>query len=178
MGIGRTLAFIILSALILNCPTNANNESKPHEKLEPERVELAVEQVKSVAGLFKTSLEVLEDDGKININFNLQNVSGKEQRISYGSGQQYDIFIYNEKKEEIYRWSINRAITQAGIVRNMKKDDKLIFNEQWNLKDNKRHVVPPGKYTMKVEVMVDLYSEEIPRIHPDDLTAGAIFEVH
>lgn len=108
MGIGKFIGSIMLSALIWGCPTSANNESKPHENLEPVRVELAVkldpevenelqrkkdEQSKSVAGLFKTSLEVLNEDGKININFFLQNISGKEQHISYGSGQQYDIFI-------------------------------------------------------------------------------------
>ncbi|MZQ85612.1 hypothetical protein GQF01_26170 [Paenibacillus sp. 5J-6] len=192
MGIGKNSAIVLLSVLLLVCPTSVNDESKPHETFEPVRVELAVnpdpevenelqkkqdEQSKSVAGLFKTSLEVLNEDGKLNVNFNLQNVSGKEQRISYGSGQQYDIFIYNEKKEEIYRWSINRAFTQALIIRNLKKDDKLIFNEEWNLKNKKRHAVPPGKYTIEVEVMIDLNSEGIVRIHPDDLTAKTIFEV-
>jgi flagellar hook assembly protein FlgD len=60
----------------------------------------------------------------------------------------------------------------------MIKDDKLIFNEKWNLKDNKGNIVPPGTYTIKVEVMIDLYPKGPPRIHSDDLTARTIFKVN
>lgn len=193
MGVAENLWRIILSVLILGCSTSANNESKPHENLEQVPVELAVklapeveidlqkkkeEQSKSVAGLFKTSVEVFNKEGKISLDFSLQNVSGKEQHISYGSGQKYDIFIYNAQNEEIYRWSNNKAFTQALIVTNMMKDSKLVFNEQWNLKDNKGNKVPPGKYTIKVNVMIALNSEEIRRIHSDDLTARTIYEVN
>lgn len=193
MGVAEILWRIILSILILGCSTSASNVSKPHESLEQVPVELAVklvpeveidlkkkkeEQSKSVAGFFKTSLEVLNKEGKINFDFSLQNVSGKEQHISYGSGQKYDIFIYNAQNEEIYRWSINKAFTQALIVTTMKKDSKLVFNEQWNLKDNKGNIVPPGKYTIKVEVMIASNSEEIHQIHSDDLTARTVYEVN
>ncbi|MDR6551870.1 BsuPI-related putative proteinase inhibitor [Paenibacillus qinlingensis] len=45
-----------------------------------------------------------KEDGKIKFSFYLQNVSGKEQQISYGSGQKYDIFICNEQNEEVYKY--------------------------------------------------------------------------
>jgi hypothetical protein len=189
MGVGKFIWRIILSTLILGCSTSANKESKPHENLEPVQLERAVtinpkienelqklkdEKLKSVSGLFKPSLEVLKVDGKIKLSFYLQNVSGKEQQISYGSGQKYDIFIYNEQNEEIYKWSINKAFTQALIVRNFIIDDKLNFNEEWNLNDNKGNLVPPGKYTIEVKIMINLESETI---NPDDLTARTICEI-
>ncbi len=189
MAIGQFLWRIILITLILGCSVSANKESEPHENLEPVQIEQAVtitpkienelqknkgEEIKLVSGLFKPSLEVLKEDGKIKLSFYLQNVSGKEQQISYASGQKYDIFIYNEQNEEVYKWSINKPFTEALIVRNFIKDDKLNFNEEWNLKDNKGNLVPPGKYTIEVKIMINLKSETI---KPDDLTSRTICEI-
>ncbi|KRE92123.1 hypothetical protein ASG89_33725 [Paenibacillus sp. Soil766] len=186
---GQFLWRIILCTLIFGCSTSTNKEIKPHENLLPVQIERAVtinpktenelqkkkdEQLKLVSGLFKPSIEVLKEDGKIKLSFYLQNVSGKEQQISYGSGQKYDIIIYNEQNEEIYKWSINKAFTQALIVRNFIQDDKLNFNEEWNLKDNKGNLVPPGKYTIEVKIMINLKSETT---NQDELTARTICEI-
>ncbi|NHN34847.1 BsuPI-related putative proteinase inhibitor [Paenibacillus agricola] len=94
--------------------------------------------------------------------------------MSYGSGQQYDIFVYNEQNEEVFKWSNNKAFTSALIVRNLLKEGKLTFNEEWSLKNNKGNPIPPGNYTIVVRVMIGITSKTI---NPDDLTAKTILEV-
>lgn len=130
-------------------------------KLEKGVPEIKTMKPQPVSGLFKTSLELKHENGKIKLDFSLQNVSGKDLQISYGSGQKYDIWVYNEQNEEVYKWSINKAFTQALIVRGFKDAEKLAFNEEWNLNDNQNHPVPPGKYTIAVKVMIGLDSVSI-----------------
>ncbi|NHN34848.1 hypothetical protein [Paenibacillus agricola] len=87
----KVLLGIIISTLIFGCSTSINKENQTLENLEPVQVERGVsidpeiekelqkkkeEQLKSVSGLFKTSLESVKEDGKIKLTFSLQNVSG------------------------------------------------------------------------------------------------------
>lgn len=121
-------------------------------------------------------MTLLKEDGRVKLNFSLQNVSGKDQQISHGSGHKYDIFIYNEQNEEVYDWSINKAFTQALIVRDLNKNEKLTFNEEWNLNDIKGKPVPSGSYTIVVKVMIDIYMES-GEISPYDLTDKSKIEI-
>jgi hypothetical protein len=133
-----------------------------------------LDKKKPLEGLFETTLETAASDEKIQISFSLKNIAGKMQQISYGSGQQYDIWVYNEQNEEIYTWSNNKAFTEALIVRELGETGELTFKENWTLKDNQGKSIPPGKYTIKVEVMIGIESGTI---SPDELTAKALIEI-
>lgn len=148
-----------------------NKDYKFDPKIEEELLRKKMEQIKPIQGLFETTVDTVEAGDKININFALKNISGKDLIISYGSGQQYDILVYNEQHEEVYKWSLNKAFTQALIVRELDKSGQLLFNEEWNLKDNKGNPIPTGKYRIAVRVMIELESGNI---SPDELTAESI----
>jgi hypothetical protein len=137
-------------------------DKKPQEKKQP------------MQGLFETTMETVNADGKIGINFGLKNISGKNLKITHGSGRRYDIWVYNEQNEEVYRWSLNKAFTLALIERELKKSGEITFNEEWNLLDNEGKPVPAGKYTLEVKVMIGLESETI---NPDELTAKSTIEI-
>jgi len=100
--------------------------------------------------------------------------TGKALPITYGSGQRYDFWVYNEQNEEIYRWSNNKAFTQALIEHKLKKSEQLAFEETWNLLDNEGNPVPPGTYTIKVMIMIGSDSETI---HPDELSAQTKMDI-
>ncbi|MFD0675403.1 MULTISPECIES: BsuPI-related putative proteinase inhibitor [unclassified Paenibacillus] len=127
-----------------------------------------------IAGLFKTSLESFEENGKVKLDFSIQNVSGKDLEISHSSGQQYDIFVYDEHNAEVYRWSNNKAFTEALIVRGLKIDEQLAFNEEWNLLDNHGSQVPPGTYKVQVKLMIHLKSGVIT---PEELMSTSTIEI-
>jgi hypothetical protein len=157
------------------------NEIKPIErgfKIDPkigeELLRKKMEQIKPIQGLFETSLETVKADDKISIDFVLKNISGKALQLKYGSGQQFDIWVYNEQNEEVYRWSNDKAFTQALIETELSKSGQLTFNEDWNLEDNKGNPIPAGKYTIEVRVMIGL---ETGTISQDELTAKTFIEI-
>jgi hypothetical protein len=127
------------------------------------------ERSKPQTGLLKMSLETVEENEQLKINFSLQNISGKDLQISFGSGQQYDILVFNERNEEVYKWSNDKSFTQALIERDLKKGEKLTFTEKWNFKDNKGLSIAKGRYNLKVLIMVKMKSENI-TFSPDELT--------
>jgi hypothetical protein len=188
---GKFFCGLLLCTLFVGCSVVINKDHQALENLEPVQVERGTtidpemekrllkekeEKSKPVSGLFKTSLTLLIENGRVKLNFSLQNVSGKDQQISQGSGHKYDIFIYNEQNEKVYDWSINKAFTQALIVRDLNKNEKLIFNEEWNLNDNKGKPVPSGNYLIVVKVMIDIDTKP-GKISPYDLTDQSKIEI-
>lgn len=143
-------------------------------KMKEELYREKMEQIKPIQGLFETLMKAAKAGDMIDINFSLKNISGKDLKISHGSGQRYNIWIYNEKDEEVYRWSHDKAFTQAIIDIEFGANDQLTFNEEWNLQDNEGNPVPTGKYTIVVMVMIDLKDGNISQ---DELTAKTIIEI-
>ncbi|MGG1599395.1 MULTISPECIES: BsuPI-related putative proteinase inhibitor [Paenibacillus] len=179
------LCFIVIPAVLMACShdgqqNNFSAESSPSktaevhpggtEELEKEEKH-EKEPAKSVTGYFDTTLEAKQEGDRMKFSFSVRNTSGKDLQISYSSGQKYDIYVYNEANEEIYRWSVNKAFTQALIVSSLKKADTLSFTEVWDLKDNQGKRVPKGRYTIQVRVMLNLEDRHAPlSINPDDLS--------
>ncbi|WP_256758921.1 BsuPI-related putative proteinase inhibitor [Cohnella sp. WQ 127256] len=142
-------------------------------------IEKKENQSKSVKGLFKTTLEAAIVNEGVKINFSLQNISGRNLEIVFGSGQQYDIFAYNDQDVEVYKWSTQYAFTQALMKMDIKKGGKLTYNEYWDFKDNDGNEVVEGVYKIKV-VIVDLKIEGL-EVSPEQLSAAcelAIGDVH
>ncbi|PZE22306.1 BsuPI-related putative proteinase inhibitor [Paenibacillus xerothermodurans] len=146
------------SAVILAQADAAEHDGSPINKTPPAQM---------ASGLFKTALVVAQEDGRMKLNFSVHNTSGKDLSISHGSGQHYDIVVYDSLDQEVYRWSVNKAFTQALIVRTLQKDDQLSFNEVWDLLDSEGKRAPPGDYKVQVHVMIGLKNAEI---SPDELT--------
>jgi len=118
------------------------------------------EKDEAMAGIFETTLQTAEKNGTLELAFALNNISGKDIMIEHGSGQQYDIHIYNENNEEVYRWSHNRAFTLALITRELKAGDALSFEETWDGTDNEGKALPAGEYTIKITIEVRAISGE------------------
>ena len=140
-------------------------------RLSPELEKELQEKKQPMQGLFETAMETDKADGKINVHFSLRNISGKDLRITYGSGQQYDVWIYNGKDEEVYRWSFDKAFTQALIDKEFKHSEVIEFDEVWDLKDNEGNPVPPGQYSIAVKVMIGLREGNISQ---NELTADIV----
>jgi len=150
---------------------------------EPEKMELRLDpkfekdisdKKKPVQGLFTSSLETAEADGKIALRFTLKNVSGKDLRVHHGSGQKYDFIVRNERGEEVYRWSYNKAFTTALIEFTFGKDRELSFTEEWDLLDVEGNPVPPGKYEIVFTAAIGLDSGTP---DPEELTARTVVEI-
>ena len=119
-------------------------------------------------GLFETKMEVEPVDGMLEIRISLKNISGESVSVHYGSGQQYDYWVYNEQNEEVYRWSADKSFTQALIDLELDRGEELTFIEQWDLRDNEGKPLQAGKYEIVSRIMLGLRSGEI---SSDELTA-------
>ncbi len=161
------LTFCISMLLLFGC-SNVTKEVIPDE--EDNSVQPRIE------GLLKTTLEAVLEDKKLMINFSLRNISNKDLKISFGSGQQYDIFVYNVQNEEVFTWSNNYSFTQALIERDIKKGDSLVYTENWDLKDNGGNPISKGVYTIKVLIMGHVTIGE-GRVNPEELIAESTIEL-
>jgi hypothetical protein len=146
------------------------------DQIQP-REEQTAKEKQPLVGLFETQLSVKKKDDGALLQFFLLNKSGEKLTIEYGSGQRYDIYVFNDKNEEVYKWSLNKAFTLALIRKDFKANEKLEFEELWSLKDSQGKPVPPGTYRIKVQVMVGLAEGGSERLDPGELTAEATFRV-
>jgi hypothetical protein len=123
---------------------------------------------KPSTGLFDTTLDIVQEDDLVKLNFFLHNISEQDLKIYFGSGQKYDIYIFNQNGEEVYRWSHDKDFISAIIDMDFKKGEKLSFSEVWDYVDSDGSKVLPGRYTIKVKMLARL--ENIKSINTDELT--------
>lgn len=114
-----------------------------------------------VQGIFETTLDARQQEGKVRLTLSLRNISGEDLLLTYGSGQQYDFFVYNEQHEEVYRWSYDKSFITVIWNKELGIDEEVIFEEEWALEDNEGEPVPAGRYIVKGQVMSGLIGETV-----------------
>ncbi|WAA09322.1 BsuPI-related putative proteinase inhibitor [Fervidibacillus albus] len=92
-------------------------------------------------GRFQSNLSARKDDGKLVIDFTLENVSSKTETITFSSGQRYDFFIYNDKNELLYQWSEGKMFTMAIESVELNPNETLHFTGMWNFVDRRGNKV-------------------------------------
>jgi len=103
-----------------------------------------------VKDLLHTKLEAKTGTESVKLAFSVKNVSGRELKLTFGSGMQYDFAVYDGRHDEVYRWSLDKSFTQALIEKKLKRDEALEFEEEWSLADNSGAPVPDGDYTVRL----------------------------
>lgn len=174
---GRALYTAVRVSESVRAVEEPKMELKPEVReiqLDPRLEQELQEKKRPLQGVFETVMEQVQAGGKIDLYFSLANISGKDLQVVHGSGQRYDIWVYNDRDEEVYRWSYDKAFTAALIERKLKKSAKLEFHEEWNLQDNQGKPVPAGIYTIVVKVMLGLGSGTVSQ---DELTAQSTVEL-
>lgn len=100
-------------------------------------------------------LSTEQHNDSVTLQFGIQNVSGADLVISYGS-QPYDFIVKNEDGKEVYRWSLNKLFTAEVFERTLKRDEKISFQERWNFQDNEGKPLPRGRYKIEVIFLIHL----------------------
>lgn len=85
-----------------------------------------------------------------------KNQTGLTTGITYPSGQRYDFAVrpapkgkFDPKQKIIWQWSAGRAFTMMLGMKQLVPDETMIFQDKWELKDNKGQPVPPGRYAIE-----------------------------
>ena len=94
----------------------------------------------------------------------------------FSSSQKFDIFIRDDKGQEVYRWSRGQGFLPYMVDTKLEKGEKLSFSEAWDYTDNEGYQVPPGKYSVIVKFLAKFENGKI--ISPGELTAVKNIEVN
>lgn len=146
--------------------------------LQPEHEEELIrkkkEQTKITTGIFRTSVDIVKEQGELGLHFSLGNISGSDREVVFGSGQMYDIVVFNDQKETVYQWSHDKSFIAAIVEKGIKAGEKLAFTEQWDLRDNQGNLVPSGVYVIKVTFLAGIESVNLSTA---ELTAEQTVEI-
>ncbi len=126
-----------------------------------------------VKGLLRTSLETRTAGDGVKLVFSLTNVSDRELKLTFGSGMRYDFAVYDDRNEEIYRWSNDKIFTQALIETKLKQAESMEFEEEWNRIDNHGERVPDGAYAVRLVFHAGIELPDGQLADPEQLTAEA-----
>ncbi|WP_239616007.1 BsuPI-related putative proteinase inhibitor [Cohnella mopanensis] len=153
---------------------------KSEASLDPTMLERLKEKKKEsmepIKGIVDTLMDTVVEDGKLNLNFAVHNISGDNVELSFGAGQQYDYVVYNSRNEEVYKWSNDKAFTLALVELDLKKGDSLSYAESWDLKDNDGNPVSKGAYTIKVWITAHVAMKDA-KVFPEGMSAESAIEL-
>ncbi|MFC4597603.1 BsuPI-related putative proteinase inhibitor [Cohnella hongkongensis] len=146
--------------------------------LKQEEIRLPAKKPKEyVQGLLQTRLKTKSGKEGVRLKFSLTNLSGRELKLTFGSGLRYDYVVVNSRDEEIYRWSEDKVFTQAQIESKLKRDESLEFEEMWSLVDRDGAPVPDGDYVVRLHIPVRVELPDGQAADPEQLKAEAALSV-
>lgn len=102
---------------------------------------------------FELNVNHTVEDNQVIFDFELINNHESEQVLQFGSGQQYEIIIINDKQEEVYRYSDGKFFTLALVYKDLKPGEGLKWQEVWTPTDN-------GIYTVQISILTRLANSE------------------
>jgi hypothetical protein len=76
----------------------------------------------------------------------LTNCGGNPTRLFYGDGQRYEFIAEDDRGEEVWRWSHDRAFTQAAGEETIQPGETVVYSEQWDQRGNDGKPVQEGRY--------------------------------
>lgn len=112
------------------------------------------EQPNFAEELLATSGNCRITEDKVIFDFALTNHSSEVMELPFGSGQQFELVVKDEKGKEVYRYSDGKFFTMAIVYKQLKPGESLRWQDQWDLRDKEGNVVNPGRYRAEIEIMV------------------------
>jgi hypothetical protein len=100
----------------------------------------------------------------------------KPKDLLFGSGQQFELTITDEKGEEVYRFSDGKFFTLALVTETVNPGEALKWQDEWDMTDKEGNKLTTGKYTAKIDIMV-VPEENSEKIEESQLTTVIEFEL-
>jgi len=106
-----------------------------------------------VAGSFETKGSCTVEDDKVVFDFELISHHTETKTLQFGSGQQYEIVITDEKGEEVYRYSDDKFFTMALIYKEINPGESLKWQEEWDMTNKEGEKLTSGKFKAEISIM-------------------------
>lgn len=134
-----------LAALVFNTRKAISIElSSENQPVEEERFET------------KGSYKIEED--KVILDFELINHYNEVKKLEFGSGQQFEVTITDEKGEEVYRYSDGKFFTMALIYKDINPGEALKWQDIWDMTNKEGEKLTSGKYQARIDILTSLGS--------------------
>ncbi|MFP4697326.1 MAG: BsuPI-related putative proteinase inhibitor [Eubacteriales bacterium] len=116
--------------------------------------EVNVNNESIVEGKFETKGDYEIKDDKVIFDFELINQYTQAMELQFGSGQQFEIVITDEKDEEVYRFSDGKFFTLAIVFENLEPGESLKWQDEWDMTNKDGEKLTSGDYKAEINIMV------------------------
>lgn len=117
--------------------------------------ELKLKEQKASAGRFETRASYELKDGKVIFDFELVNNFPVAKELQFGSGQQFEVVITDERGEEVYRFSDGKFFTMALIYKTIQSGETLKWQDSWDLTNKDGEKVTAGEYQVEIIILAN-----------------------
>lgn len=117
--------------------------------------ELKLKEQKASAGRFETRASYELKDGKVIFDFELVNNFPVAKELQFGSGQQFEVVITDERGEEVYRFSDGKFFTMALIYKTIQPGETLKWQDSWDLTNKEGEKVTAGEYQVEIIILAN-----------------------
>ncbi len=128
------------------------------------------------AGKFETRADFSIKDGKMTFDFELYSHYTQRQDLIFGSGQQFEVTVEDEKGNEVYRFSDGKAFTLALVMKSIEPGESLVWQGVWDMTDKEGNKVSEGKYKATIKILV-IHEEGEKPIPEEQLTKEIEFTI-
>jgi len=125
---------------------------------------------------FETKASYEIKDGKVVFDFELVSHYSNPKDLMFGSGQQFELTVTDEKGEEVYRFSDGKFFTLALVTKTVNPGEALKWQDEWDMTDKEGNKLTTGKYKAKIDIMV-VPEDNGEKIEESQLTAEVEFEL-
>lgn len=116
-------------------------------------------------------------DHRVVLSFELVNNHTQSKRLKFGSGQQFEIIITDEKGQEVYRYSDGKFFTMALIFKDVKPGQALKWQDEWDMTNKAGDKLTSGEYKARIEIMI-VSEEGDQKIEADQLMTEMNFRLN
>lgn len=127
-------------------------------------------------GRFETKANYKIEDDKVVFDFQLINHYPEQKQLMFGSGQQFELIITDEKGEEVYRCSDDKVFTLALEYKDINPGESLKWQDEWDMTNKDGEKLESGKYKAKIRIIA--IQEDNQEIDKSQLTTVVNFALN
>ncbi|QHS21655.1 hypothetical protein GWK91_01220 [Virgibacillus sp. MSP4-1] len=144
---------IMLLVILFGCGTSGSVDEDDQTQADslPADQDKQKNEGDGLALLKKLAYDVTSEktDNQITFQMELTNPTDEQVKISFPSGQQYEVIVKSKKSDEVvYRYSEGRMFTQAIVDDEIEPGETKTWEQSWEFKE-----AEPGDYTATVMLL-------------------------
>jgi hypothetical protein len=99
--------------------------------------------------LLETDKSLYGPEETVSITFKARNKDAAKAKISFASGQQFDVIIKNNEGEDVWQLSLHMSYSQSETSITINPGKTKTFDTQWDQRDDNGELVSLGPYTVQ-----------------------------